>query len=101
MGDMDAISAEATEIVGKEALQERRYRIVMLTESNIMGIIDGSVRVTGLPQGTRMLRVFPDPLVNAIGIVICHPSFDPVREGEPPPYHIDLGLKVVYHYLED
>lgn len=76
---------------------ERRQRIVMLTESNIIGILEGTTRLKGLPHGTKPLRVFADPFSNGVAVVIEHHSFSHVEEGFHIPMMYKLELESLYH----
>lgn len=76
---------------------KRRLKILMLTESNIMGVLDGSIRLEGMPPGTRYSHVFVDNYRNAIGVIMHHDSFPVVPEGEEIPAFTDFRIKVLYH----
>jgi hypothetical protein len=51
-----------------------------------MAIIDGSLRVDNLPEGTRFIRAFIDQYTNALCFIIEHDSFDEVPEGDSVPW---------------
>ena len=88
----DPYTVEAHE----DAVKERRIKLVRMTESNIMGLLDGSIYYIGFPNGCRFLRAFYDPYSNCICVAISHHSFAPIAESEPMPYYNELSIKVNY-----
>lgn len=77
--------------------REDRVRVVYLDESIIIDVLNwisepaGQCLVLpqncGLPDGTRVLRVWVSSERRSIGALVWHPDFDPVCPGGEPLVH--------------
>jgi hypothetical protein len=47
-----------------------------------------SLPSVNLPEGYKVVSCHVNPLCNAVDVVVWHPSFDPVPEGQEPPQFV-------------
>lgn len=87
---MSQVSDEA-----RKALMEDRLRLFYISERDLMGFIQGVIKMINLPEDAILWRAFFDPPRQGIGILISHPSFDIVPPGCSAPFHGPLGYEMV------
>lgn len=73
---------------------ERRVRVFTLSEENLLGILTGQLVVgqQSFPEGVKMERCWHDNLMMGFHVMVSHPSFEAVPEGDLAPYHSDIKL---------
>lgn len=72
--------------------EDRRFKIAYLSRPFLSDLLNGLVRVATLPEGVRVAHIDYDFPRLSIGMILSHPTFDPIPCGEQIP-HIEIGVK--------
>jgi hypothetical protein len=66
---------------------ERRYKTLGLSAHVFWALLCGQVRIEdlGVPADAELVRWQCDFYQDSVGVIVSHPSFDPVEDGLCPP----------------
>lgn len=64
----------------KQGPQSRRFKVIAISNKDMMRLITGEIKITGIPEYTRLCEVYPHFMGRGWDILIEHPSFPEVNE---------------------
>lgn len=80
MSNLDAVNFSRVKVV---RISMRAVLFFLFTQKQVPQYV--SLPFTTLPEGFEVISCHVNQLCNATDVVVWHPSFDPVPEGQEPP----------------
>lgn len=75
----------------KFKMEERRYKVFRVSRRQLLQLITGEIQIQNIPEWSTILEVEPDFQTRGWNIMIHHPSFPEVPEGQMAGvYNIEL-----------
>jgi hypothetical protein len=66
----------------KFKMEERRYKVFRISRKQMLQLITGEVQIQNIPEWSTILEVQPDFQTRGWIIMVHHPSFPEVPEGQ-------------------
>jgi len=63
----------------------RRVQRLIIDPINLIGILTGKLKLSGLPDDAEVLFVYADPERNCVGAMVKSSTFDEIESGAVPP----------------
>lgn len=73
----------------------RRLRVFFLDEHTLCALLRGKIKAAEIPEGMEVVRSFYDTSRMGFGVVVEHPSFDPIPDGDLIPHFGPIMLELV------
>lgn len=90
--EMEELRANAA--VMAQARAERRFKVVGIDPDYLFRMLTGEVTLAlSLPKRTQAVNVSYDYGYGSVIFCVCHPSFDPVPEGQQAPSDMSLLVR--------